>query len=160
MSDVQLLTVFRSADDSAEEDAQEVRALLVESGIAAQLLDDHAPGIVEGAYEVRVPAADVARAEALLAANPIEDEFVEVDDSHDLDLETVFDAASEMEALSIQSVLEANGIAGVMVGDQVLPNLPFEVRVARDLAAEARRIIKQAESVGAAGAEEAEQATE
>ncbi|MGH7248421.1 MAG: putative signal transducing protein, partial [Pseudomonadota bacterium] len=134
--------------------------LLASEGLAAELLDDKAPGVLAGAYEVRVPAADAARAEAILAANPPEDEFERdseaVDNSHDLDLETVFDATSEMEALSIQSVLESNDIDAVIVGDQVLPNLGFEVRVAKEYAARAAWIIAEAERAGPAGAEEAE----
>ena len=57
------------------------------------------------------------------------------EESHDLDMVTVFQSAgttSEMEALSVQSLLEAAGIAAMVVGAQSLPNLPEEVRVARE----------------------------
>lgn len=69
----------------------------------------------------------------------------QLDDSGSPDLETIFHAegtsTAEVEALSIKSLLESNGIAAVMVGDSVLPNLPFELKVARDQAARARQLI-------------------
>ena len=84
----------------------------------------------EGVFEVRVPAADAARAEELIAENPLPDEAEEVDPSSALDLETIASATSEMEAMGIKNLLDSNGIAAVLVGDSVLPNFPFEVRVA------------------------------
>lgn len=85
------------------------------------------------------------------------------EESHDLDLVSVFQSAgttSEMEALSVQSLLEASGISALVVGTQSLPNLPQEVRVAKEHATEAKRIIAQALKTGAAGAAEAEKRTE
>jgi hypothetical protein len=85
------------------------------------------------------------------------------EESHDLDLVTVFQTAgttSEMEALSVQSLLESAGIAAVVVGAQSLPNLPEEVRVAKEHVTEAKRIIADALSAGPAGAAEAEKQTE
>jgi hypothetical protein len=85
------------------------------------------------------------------------------EESHDLDLVTVFQTAgttSEMEALSVQSLLEASGIAAVVVGTQTMPNLPEEVRVAKEHVTEAKRIIADALTAGAAGAAEAEKRTE
>ena len=49
---------------------------------------------------------------------------------------TIASATSEMEAISIKNLLDSNGIAAVLVGDSVLPNFPFEVRVARDQGAD------------------------
>jgi hypothetical protein len=46
------------------------------------------------------------------------------------------------------------------VSTQMLPNLPEEVRVARENVTEAKRIIADALEVGAAGAAEAEKLTE
>ena len=85
------------------------------------------------------------------------------EESHDLDLVTVFQSGgttSEMEARSVQSLLEASGIAAMVVGTQSLPNLPEEVRVAREHATEAKRIIADALAAGPAGAAEAEKQTE
>jgi hypothetical protein len=71
----------------------------------------------------------------------------EGDPSHHLDLEAVFQGATEMEALAVQGLLEDAGIKTVLIGDAVLPNLPFEIRVARDHAEEARELIAQAPQI-------------
>jgi hypothetical protein len=147
-------------DADAAEDADCIVELLTDEGIQAVLLDDSAPGVPEGVFEVRVPAADAARAEQVIADNPLPDEDEEVDTSSALDLETIASATSEMEAMSIKNLLDSNGIAAVLVGDSVLPNFPFEVRVARDQAERARILIADAEDVGPAAAEEAERASE
>ena len=73
---------------------------------------------------------------------------------HDFsDLETVFHAEggslSEIEALELKGLLEANGIPVVMVGDPVLPNLPFELKVPGIDAERARRLIVKAEQKSA-----------
>jgi hypothetical protein len=147
-------------DPSAKEDAENIRELLTDAGIRAVMLDDSAPGVPEGVFEVQVPAADAARAEELVAENPQPDEVEEVDDSAALNLETIASAASEMEATSIKNLLESNGIAAVLVGDSVLPNFAFEVRVAHDQTERARLLIADAELTGPAAAEEAERASE
>jgi hypothetical protein len=80
-----------------------------------------------------------------------------------LDLETISShsgASAEMDAMSVKGVLEASGIEAVIVGDAVLPNFPFEVRVAKDRAAEAKQLVAEAEAAGPAAAEEAERAGE
>jgi hypothetical protein len=92
----------------------------------------------------------------------LEDE-VAVDPSHELDLETVYSsigAEAEMEALALQSVLEANGIPTVLEGSSTLPNLPFSVKVPRDHVEAALQRIKEAQAAGPAAAEEAELAGE
>jgi hypothetical protein len=156
----ELITVFRSMDAEAKEDAESIIDLLTDEGISAALLDDSAPGVPEGVFEVRVPPEDSARAEELIAENPLPDDVEEVDPSSALDLETVASAASEMEATSIKNLLESNEIAAMLVGDSVLPNFAFDVRVARDQVDRARLIIAQAERGGPAAAEEAERASE
>ena len=65
-----LITVFRSADQYAEDQAKEARERLVAAGIEAVLLDDSAPGVVVGSWEVRVRTADRRAAEAILATPP------------------------------------------------------------------------------------------
>jgi hypothetical protein len=139
-------------DADAKQDCEEILDLLQDAGMKAVLWDDSAPGVPEGVFEVRVPAANAAEAEKLIDENPLPDEVEEVDPSWELDLETIASAASEMEAMSIKNFLDSNGIATVLVGDSVLPNLAFEVRVAHDQAARARRLV--------ADAEEGERATE
>lgn len=138
--------MFRSMDADAKDDAETIVEELADRGITAVLLDDSALGVPEGVFEVRVPPADAARAEEIVAANPFPEEAELVDPSSSLDLETVASAASEMEAISIKSLLEANGIATVLVGDSVLPNLAFEVRVAHDRAAAAKALIAEVEN--------------
>ena len=148
--------MYRSMDASAAEDCQEILDLLRDAGMDAVLWDDSAPGVPEGVFEVRVPAANATRAEQLIAENPLPDEVEEVDPSSELDLETIASAATEMEANSLRNFLGSNGIAAVLVGDSVLPYLAFEVRVARNQAARARQLIADAEIIGAAAAEEGE----
>jgi len=156
-------TVFRSADSTAGEDAASVFELLTSEGIAAVLLDDTAPGVPSGAWEVQVSAADSAKAEALIAANFKEDELASVDDRHGLDMVTVFHTAgtgAELEALTIKGILESNGIYTVVVADTRLPNLPEEVRVPRERVSQAKHLIAEALAAGPEGAEEAEKETE
>ena len=84
--------------------------------------------------------------------------------TQDLDMETVFSASGgttqELEASTVQGLLEGAGIPAVIVGDAVLPNLSFEIRVPRSQAETARALIAEAQSEGPAAAEAAERATE
>jgi len=144
-SQPELVTVYRSMDADAKDDSECILDLLSDAGMQAVMLDDSAPGVPEGVFEVRVPTADAARAEQLIAENPLPDEAEEVDPSSELDVETIASAVSEMEATSMKNFLDSNGIATVLVGDSVLPNLAFEVRVARDQAAAARQLIQSAQ---------------
>ena len=158
--EAELTTVYRSADDDARESAEAIRDLLAGEGLNPELLDDSAPGVPEGAYVVQVPAPQAARAEELIGSARLpEDELIAVNDSADLNAETVFSApagtTAELEAMSVQSILEGAGIATIMVGDAVLPNLPFEIRVAKDQAEKARQLIEEAKASGPAAAEEA-----
>jgi len=150
-------TVFRSMDSSAQEDCQAVIEELSSQGLHPTLADDSAPGVPEGVYEVRVPAAEAAAAEEL--AGKSTENAEPGDASEALDLETIA-KTSEVEALGIQSLLEDNGITAVLVGDSVLPNIPFEVRVARQNAEAARKLVVEAEEDGPAAAAEAEAAGE
>jgi hypothetical protein len=158
----ELVTVFRSADPSAESEATTIRDLLAEAGLSAELWGDDAPGVPAGAYEVRVPAPEVSRAEALIAAR--ESEVAEPGDASDaLDLVTVFGSDahnSEMEAIAIRSILEASGIPAVIVGTSLYPNLPFEVRVPRNQYEAALLAIAESQAAGPQAAEEAERASE
>jgi hypothetical protein len=146
-----LVTVFRSADSSAEADAREIQERLVSVGIRAIVLGDDAPGVVEGSWEVRAPAQDQDRAAAIVDAPPPEPEDEEeVPDealSHDLDFVPVFrdqGAEAEMEAISIRSLLEANGIPSVMIGSSQIPSFPFEVRVPKSRLEEAKGLLESA----------------
>ena len=160
----QLVTVYRSMDESAKGDCETIASLLTAEGLSPVILDDQAPGVPEGVYEVRVPAAEAAKADQVIANNPLPDEVEEVDDAPELDLETIYHSegspTGEVEAMGIKNVLEANGIAAVIVGDSVLPNFPFEVRVAREQADRAKALMEEASKAGPAAADEAELAGE
>lgn len=150
-----LVTVYRSMDATAKEDCDAIADLLRAEGLSPLVLDDEAPGVPEGTYEVQVPAEEASRAEAIMAAHPLP-EAEEVDPSEELDLEPIFHTSAEFEAIGVKNVLEANGIAAVIVGDSVLPNLAFEVRVARDQVERAMAFIEEAKKSGPADAEKAE----
>src|SRR3954462_6313522 len=144
------VTIFRSADNDAEEDARDLRERLEQAGISAQVVDDDTPGVVVGTWEVRVAAADRARAEAIASApEPEEEDEVDIPEealTHDLDFVAVYSgqgAEAEMEAISIRSVLEANGIPCVVIGSQQIPSLPFEVRVPMSRLEEARSVLEE-----------------
>lgn len=158
----ELVTVFRSADPSADEEVEEVRDLLAEAGLSPTIFGDDTPGVPQGACEVRVPAPEAAQADHIIS---ISAESVQEpgDPSRDLDLETIFDAlgtTAEMEAIGVRSVLDAHGIPSVFVGAPVYPNLRFLVRVPKKHVARARQILEEAQAAGPDAAEEAEQATE
>ncbi len=141
----ELLTVYRSMDADAKENCEEIVDFLQGEGIPAVLVDDSAPGVPEGVYEVRVPATSAAAAETLIDQYDVEDEVKDADPSRKLDLVTIANGLSEMEANSMKSFLESNGIGAVLVGDAVLPNLTFAVRVAQEQVDQARQLLADAQ---------------
>ena len=155
-----LVTVFRSAEQSAESEAAEVAALLSAEGIRTVVLGDDAPGVVEGSWEVRVPPEEQTRAEKIIGApRPEPEDEEEVPEqglSHDLDFVAVFSdqgAEAEMEAISIRALLEGSGIPAVLIGSMQFPSLPFEVRVPKSRLEEAQALIEEARQSGAAEGE-------
>ena len=60
------------------------------------------------------------------------------------------------EVLTVQQLLESNGIQTVLVGDSPLPNLAEEIRVASEDAERSRELIANALAAGPEGAAEAE----
>jgi hypothetical protein len=160
----ELVTVYRSMDETAKESCETLVDLFTDEGLAAVMLDDSAPGVPEGVFEVQVPADQAARADEIMRANPLPDEVEAVDASPELDTEAVWYAegstTAEMESQAIKNLLDVNGIAALIVGNTVLPNFPFEVRVAREYADRARLLIADAQASGPAAAEEAEKQTE
>ncbi len=158
----ELVTVFRSADPSARDDAQEVCDLLGEAGLTPVVLSDEEAGIPSGACEVRVPPEQAARADEVIAAAG-EAAPEAGDPSHDMDLETIFEqvgTTAEVEALGVRGVLDANGIEYVYVEPSPYPNLPFIIKVPRKYADAARKALAEAEAAGAAAAEEEEKQPE
>ncbi|SRR5258708_630308 len=152
----ELVTVYRSMDATAKEDCEIISDILTAEGLSPVVLDDSAPGVPAGIFEVQVPPSEGAKAERLIAENPLPDEAEEVDDSSNLDLETIYHAdgtLAEVESMEIKNLLEANGIAALAVGNSVLPTMPFEVKVARDQVERAREVINEAQAAGPAAAE-------
>ena len=147
-------------DHSAQEDCEARAEILMAEGLAAVVDDDSAPGVPAGVWALRVPSAEAARAEEILAAHPVPDGSQAAEPGAGMDLETIYHSESsitaEFEANSIQQVLQSEGIAAVIVGDSVLPNFPFEVRVAADQAKHARDIVDEALAGGPAAADAAE----
>ncbi|HTQ55439.1 MAG TPA: DUF2007 domain-containing protein [Bryobacteraceae bacterium] len=85
------------------------------------------------------------------------------DTSHQLDTVVLFSSSnhnSEMEAMEIHSLLQANGIPSVLVGTSTIPVLSFDVRVPRVDLEEARRVLAEAQAAGPEAAAEAEAASE
>lgn len=157
-----LVTVFESADVDALEQANWVRDLVASTGIAAEVFDDSAPGVPSDAFQVRVPPEQREEAERAIETRKGVAPGA-LDPSHDLDMVPVFiaeGADSEMCAMGIQSILDAQGIPSVLVSSSPLPSLPFEVRVPKERIEEARKAIAEAEEAGPLAAEEAERESE
>ncbi len=153
------VTVYRSMDATAKEDCEIIVDILTAEGLSPIILDDSARGVPEGTFEVQVPGDQLQKAEELIAQNPLPDEVEEVDDSSELDLKTIYHAdgtLAEVESMEIKNLLEANGVAAVVVGNSVLPTMSFEVRVARDQVERAREVLNEAQAAGPAAADEAE----
>jgi hypothetical protein len=149
-----LTTVYRASDRNADTDANALKNMLMQNGIDATLVE------VDGAWEVRVPAAEVEEARQWLVQVRPEQATSESNPSHDYDfvsIATTDGAISEMEAVSIQSALDAAGVNCVVVGNSMLPNLGFEVRVPREDLERAREVLAEAQAAGPAAAEEASQ---
>jgi hypothetical protein len=163
-ADHDLVTVFRSADPSAEEDAAAVRDVLAEAGLNPVLLPDTEPGVPEGAVEVRVSSASEASALQLINEMHLaENGGLPADDSEDMDLVAVYEGAGttgEVEAVSVRALLDSAGIPSVLIGVSPIPNLPFIVKVPRKMESVAREAIEVAKIGGAEAADIAERATE
>lgn len=124
------------------------------------VLDEDAPGVVEGTWEVRVPPEYESRALKLIEAINQPLPPVEGDPSSALDLVNIFKGSgttAEIEALSIQTVLKASGIEAIIEGASELPNLPFAVKVPKVDQARAEAVLAEARAAGPAAAEEASQ---
>ncbi len=88
---------------------------------------------------------------------------IKPDDSHKMDMVNVFSSSNfdaEMEAMSVHSVLEANGIPSIVIGPGTLPVLEFEVQVPKEKLEEAQLVLAEAQTAGPAAAAEAEEASE
>ncbi|MDZ4799280.1 MAG: hypothetical protein SGI92_14045 [Bryobacteraceae bacterium] len=162
-----LVTVYRSADSNAEDDATAVYKTLTDNGLTAAICDDSVRGVVSGSWEVRVRVDDARTAEALIAgASEFDDpaeESLRPDPSHDVDSVTILDAqgtTGEIEVMGIKSILDANDIPNVMIGASTLPNLSFQLQVPANDVERARQVISEAQAAGPAAAVEAERLSE
>ena len=85
------------------------------------------------------------------------------DPGHDLDMVTIFSSMNhdaEMEAQSIHSLLESNGIESDVVGPSTLPSVEFQVQVPRSQLDEAEKVMADARDAGPDAADEAEAESE
>jgi hypothetical protein len=162
MSDAaEMVTVFRSGDSTASEDASVIVDLLADAGLNAMLLTDDYPGVLQGTVEVRVPAEEEEA--ALDAIDAQAGTVTEGSPSHGYDLVELYRGqgpTGEVEAVSIRAVLDASHIPSVLVGSMQMPNLPFRVMVPQIFAEAANRVLDEAEKAGPAAAEEGQAATE
>jgi hypothetical protein len=157
-----LVTVYRSADQDASQDAARVQAHLTDRGLNPVTFDARALGVVQGSYEVRVPSNEVAEAEQLLASFNA-DRTPPADPSRELDtvpIVSMMGATGEMEAMGVKSVLDAAGIPAVLIGDSTLPNLEFHVRVAGSDVERAQAVLAEARAAGPEAAAEGAAQTE
>jgi hypothetical protein len=162
MNEPELVTVFRTAEPSAEEEAASIVELLCSAGLHAEQFDDDAAGVPIGASEVRVPPAEEAMALEVIAQRAHAPE-IPGDPGPGFDLVPVFTGvgtSAEVEAISIRAVLDASGISSVLVGTSQIPNLPFVLKVPSRELDRARTAILEARQAGPEAAEEAERATE
>ena len=90
-----LVTVFRSAEADAETEANQIQTRLAEAGLRSGVFDDSNPGVIAGSWEVRVPAAEAARADEILAAEPAGAPAGNASGS--LDMERVYNSTGTLE---------------------------------------------------------------
>jgi hypothetical protein len=156
MSDQEaLVTVFRSAEPSALDEAGAVLDLLVDAGFNPAIYTDAHPGVPEGAVEVRVPATEEAASLAVIEEATAAPGSLG-DSSAAMDLVEVYQGSGttgEMEAMSVRSVLDANHIPSVVVGTPELPNLPFSVKVPLAFEYQALQTLEEAKAAGPAAAD-------
>ncbi len=127
--------IIRSGEDR---DAADVRDQLVAAGLDAEI-----------AVCVKAGQADEAR-------RVLEGMQGDADPSPELNLETiaVFQGLdAEMQAAAVEGLLEQSGISVVVEGSSSFPSLPYEIKVAHNLAGSAREILAQAEADGPAAAD-------
>ncbi len=163
MSDTaaEMVTVFRSGDPSATDEASAIVDLLADAGLNAMLLTDEYPGVLHGTVEVRVPAEEEEA--ALDAIDAQSSGSTEGSPSHGYDLVELYrgqGTTGEVEAVSIRAVLDANHVPNVLIGSMQLPNLPFRVMVPLIFVETAQQVLDEAENAGTAAAEGAATANE
>lgn len=92
-----------------------------------------------------------------------DDELTNADNSDEMDLVRLWISGThdaEMEAMAVNSLMQANGIPSVLMGPSTIPSLEFEVQVPRGRVEEALRLLEDARATGPDAAAEAERAGE
>jgi len=163
MSDVanEMVTVFRSADSTATEEASAIVDMLADAGLNAMLLTDEYPGVLQGTVEIRVTAEEEEAALDVIDSQSAGE--ADGTASHSYDLVELYNgqgSTGEVEALSIRAVLDASHIPSVLIGSPTMPNLAFRVMVPEVFAVAAEQVLGEAENAGPAAAEEGEAASE
>ncbi len=157
----EMVTVFRSGDTSAQDEASAILDMLADAGLNAMLLTDDYPGVPQGTIEVRVPAEEEEAALDVIDAQSGDEPGGTASHGYDLlELYRGQGTTGEVEALSIRSVLDASHIPSVLVGSMQMPNLPFRVMVPQVFFESAQQVLGEAVEAGPAAAEEAEAASE
>lgn len=155
------VTVFRSADENAQEEASAILDMLADAGLNAMLVTDDYPGVPKGAVEIRVPAEEEVTALDVIDAQSADEPGGSPSHGYDLvEMYRGMGTTGEVEALSIRAVLDANHIPNVLIGSMQMPNLPFRVMVPQVFTDAANDALNEAAAAGPAGADEAEAASE
>ena len=165
MSDatVEMVTVFRSGDASASDEASTIVDLLADAGLNAMLLTDEYPGVLQGTVEVRVPADEEEAALDAIDAQTTAEMGEEGTPSHGYDLVELYrgqGTTGEVESMTIRAVLDANHVPSVLVGSMQLPNLAFRVMVPQIFVEAAQQALSEAEEAGPAAAMQGEAESE
>lgn len=138
---VKTVRLFSGDVTGAQFDAAEIFASLQAAGLPATI-------------EVSVPAELEAEAKAIIAGEP---PMGDVDPTSDLDWETIavfHGTDAEMQAAAVTTLLESAGIDVTVIEAAGFPSLPFRIRVAKKMAAEAKKLLAEAESTGPQAAEQ------
>ena len=158
-----MVTVFRSGDASASDEASAIVDLLAETGLNAMMLTDDYPGVLQGTIEVRVPADEEEAALDAIDAHTSEVGGAEGSPSHGYDLVEIYrgqGTLGEVESMSVRAVLDASHIPSVLVGSMQLPNLAFRVMVPQIFLEAAQQVLDEAVEAGPEAAVQAEAQTE
>ena len=149
------VALYQSAHPKSEEEAHEILDTLREGGIGTvRIRQEDEPGGGVRSFLVEVDSTEVYDAQAFLEKKGITAEGL--DAGSGVDFRVVFFSDkhdSEPEALSVQTLLEANGIAAFLDESSPLPNFPHKVLVARADAVRAREVIEMAKATGPMDAE-------
>jgi|GEM_PF-2426844 len=154
---MEFVAIYQSAHPKAEEEAQLILDALHDGGInLARTRVEDEPGGGVRSYLVEVVENAAYDAQALLQAQGLQ--FEGLDEASSLDFQVAFYSDrhdADAEALTVKSLLEANGISAFLAESSQLPIFPSKVLVPRAEALRARHIIEEAKATGPMDAESA-----